>query len=238
MTLAFGLCVSAMHMEWPQLQPLQAYPSKAARMQPLSCVQREVSPSGDYQTDELPDDNIQPLRSTWPSARKMSSKMSQKLQQHKEDLEPPAETGDGLRSLATKRKVFWASQLRKQPKGETKAKRVSAEEAIAWKVKETLALSTIALALDHRARQASDSDSKQELYVGTFHPNSHTMCMHHIQAAADAKAELSAAEAAAICTAEAAAAAATVAQGAVAAQQAAAAQCLEEDAWAQECKRG
>ena len=62
---------------------------------------------------------------------------------------------------------------------------------------------------------------------------------HNMQAVADAKAELSAAEAAAVCAAEVAAAAAAAAQGAVAAQQqAAAAQCLQEDAWAQECKRG
>jgi len=44
---------------------------------------------------------------------------------------------------------------------EDTAQRASVEEAIAWKVKKALALSTtvecIALALDHRARQASDS---------------------------------------------------------------------------------
>ena len=64
-----------------------------------------------------------------------------------------------------------------------------------------------------------------------------TIWYFNMQAVADAKAELSAAEAAAVCAAEVAAAAAAAAQGAVAAQQAAAAQCLQEDAWAQECER-
>ena len=105
----------------------------------------------------------------------MGSKMYQKLQQHEEDLESPepeppgwsyhdaapSEAGGGLSSLAAKRKIFWASQLRK-PKVEdetsNKAKRPasSAEEVIAWKVTEALALSTIALALDHRARKVSN----------------------------------------------------------------------------------
>ena len=97
------------------------------------------SPSEDYsQTSERPLDAIQPLRRTWPSApqplrkawpsaRKMGSKMmSQKLHQHEKEHESepdppgwsyhdatPAEAGGRLLSLAAKRKVFWASQLRK-----------------------------------------------------------------------------------------------------------------------------
>ena len=60
------------------------------------------------------------------------------------------------------------------------------------------------------------------LYTPTTHA-------HHMQAAADAKAELSAAEAAAVVAAEAAAEAAAAAQSAVVAAQAtAAAQCLED----------
>ena len=97
------------------------------------------SPSEDYsQTSERPLDAIQPLRRTWPSApqplrkawpsaRKMGSKMmGQKLHHHEKEHESepdppgwsyhdatPAEAGGRLLSLAAKRKVFWASQLRK-----------------------------------------------------------------------------------------------------------------------------
>ena len=125
--LALGSCVMAMHMARPPL--MQVYPSSAGRssavrVPPLSCVEAYMeSASEDYQTSARPLDDIQPQRSTWPSARKMGSKlMSQKLHQHEEEheLEPPsgwsyhdatpAEAGGGLLSLAAKRKVFWASQ--------------------------------------------------------------------------------------------------------------------------------
>ena len=214
-------------------------------------------PSEDFYQSPSEDDQTsgRPLARQWPSARKMGSKMSQKLQQHHheegpESLEPeptspgwsyhdatPAEAGGGLLSLAAKRKIFWASQLR-TPKvledtSSNKAKRPSSpsvEEAIAWKVKEALTLSTIARGLDHRARQASDSSGAcmcaWRAKLAYSLPTTHA---HHMQAAADAKAELSAAEAAAVVAAEAAAEAAAAAQSAVvAAQAAAAAQCLED----------
>ena len=184
----------AMHMT-----RLQAYPSGSAvrkstvpvRMRPPSCVEVYMEyPSEDYQspskdTHSQTTSSGRPLaaRKTWPSARKMGSKMYQKLQQHEEDLESPepeppgwsyhdaapAEAGGGLSSLAAKRKIFWASQLRK-PKVEdetsNKAKRPApspsamAKEVIAWKVTEALALSTIALALDDRARKASEMSKR------------------------------------------------------------------------------
>ena len=126
--LALGSCVMAMHMARPPL--MQVYPSSAGRssavrVPPLSCVEAYMeSPSEDYQTSARPLDDIQPQRSTWPSARKMGSKlMSQKLHQHEEEHElehpsgwsyhdatPATEAGGGLLSLAAKRKVFWASQ--------------------------------------------------------------------------------------------------------------------------------
>ena len=185
MMLSLGSCAMAMHMnmERPQVQAYLSGP--AVRMRPPTCVEAYTEfPSEDFYQSPSEDDQTsgRPLARQWPSARKMGSKMSQKLQQHHheegpESLEPeptspgwsyhdatPAEAGGGLLSLAAKRKIFWASQLR-TPKvledtSSNRAKRPSSpsvEEAIAWKVKEALTLSTIARGLDHRARQASDS---------------------------------------------------------------------------------
>ena len=134
--LALGSCVMAMHMTRLQAYPGSAVRKSTVRMRPPSCVEVYMEyPSEDYQSPSKDSQTSsgRPLaeRKTWPSARKMGSKMYQKLQQHEEDLEldlespepeppgwsyhdaAPSEAGGGLSSLAAKRKIFWASQLRK-----------------------------------------------------------------------------------------------------------------------------
>ena len=87
--LALGSCVMAMQMA--QAYPSSTGRSSAVRVPPPSYME---SPSEDYQTPQtsgrpLP---LPPARRTWPSARKMGSKMRQKLHQHEEhepEPEPP-----------------------------------------------------------------------------------------------------------------------------------------------------